>query len=197
MRFIIAVLLIASGQTANAVPLIGTLTGIGDGTFAGTSFSNTFFTISAVGDTNDIYLPTDLPPGAPLLSVSALYVTATISVESIGSGTFTNPITLASNRALMKGGIGDQVANRGVVFVENSVFRTYGLDRSLGPLAGIGSFSPNIEYPTTAGTFSLTALSSATFEVEVVPEPAAVTLSIAALSAPCLVRRASKGRRRP
>jgi hypothetical protein len=94
----------------------------------------------------------------------------------VGSGTFTNPTQVASNKFEHAAGFGDNVVvpGGGILFTENNAFSTYDLSTPIGPISGQALINPSSSFPTTAGALiitTVTAFTNATFSAAAVPGP--------------------------
>jgi len=168
-----------SVQPAHSAPITYTLSGVGSGSLGGVSFSNSAFTITAFADTSDVthFL-------APVFRVTNS--ATTISISGVGSGTLlTNSVTLDfqnPNPSEASAGIFLYYQGPRLLSVFNSAFQTYELNTSFASHSGNSGIQPAFIFPTTAGDFSLSAVSSASFAASVVPEPpASILLSIPAI----------------
>lgn len=180
LRFVlVATLLLSSVQPLNAAVLVTTIKGIANGGLGGQTFQEAAFTITATGETSQIQLP--------LAHTYQLPVVASVTVEGIGSGTFTNPIVVTSNQPKSIAGFGDLVVDRSILFVKNDLFRFYNLQDSIGPLTGITPHNAGDQFPTTSGIFLLSNVLFASFEATLIPEPA--SLSLIGIAAVAILRR--------
>jgi hypothetical protein len=163
---------------AQATSIIYTFSGVGSGDLGADAFNNASFTITSTADTSQIINPM---PG--ILHVPDM--TATISVSGVGSGTFDiSTINVDGQDGNARVGFSDPVQNLAILFVENAAFATYDLNTPIGPLSGAPSFNSGAQFGTTAGNFSLTSVSTATFQATAVPEPGTISLfAVAGLSA--------------
>jgi hypothetical protein len=112
----------------------------------------------------------------PGFDISVSNLTATVSVSGIGTGTFDIPTITADTPPLSVVGIGAPIQDRAILFVSNPAFVAYELSTSIGPLSGPAMFNPGEQFGTTLGNFSLTSVSTVTFQAVVVPEPATASL---------------------
>ena len=154
-------------------------TGVGSGSLDGTAFTDVPFTLVATADTNNV------TGGPPIFSVpnDAL----TVAVSGI-TATFTIPTITVSNQGVPDAGFGAPLQNLAVLFVGSSVFSSYDLRSSIGPISGTPLFNPGAAFATTDGSFVLTAVSSVTFQATVggtpIPEldPGALASALALAS---------------
>jgi len=160
-------------QTARSTPITYTLSGLGSGSLGGVSFTNTAFTISALADTSQISQPL-----TPLFRVTNS--ATTISVKGMPIGTLlTNTVTLDfqnPNASEANAGIFLYYQGPRLLSVFNSAFQTYDLSTSFAPHFGNAGIQSNFVFPTTAGDFFFSSVSSASFAASIVPEPSAIAL---------------------
>ena len=165
-------LIVAAQQPARADQITYTFSGIGSGRLGASFFTNTAFTVTALADPSQV---TDILP--PVLNV--LNFSTTISVAGLGSATFnTNFHTLDFNNPNpSESSVGLFLFYQGpkLISVQNAAFQSYYLTTSYGPVAGTPGFSTTL-FPTTAGDFSFSAVSSVSFQavLQAVPEPTAL-----------------------
>jgi hypothetical protein len=114
-------------------------------------------------------------------------LTASVFVSGLGTGTFTIGTINVDNSTLSRVGFSDPAQNLAILFVDNPAFATYDLRSSIGPLSGPAVFNGGAQFNTSMGAFSLTQVSTATFEATLAPEPCA--LGIWAIGAAVLVCR--------
>jgi hypothetical protein len=165
---------------ALATPITYTFSASGNGGLGSQSFSNTFFEITATADTSGISVPS-----TGIFSVNDL--TASVFVTGLGTGTFTIGTINVDNNNLSRVGFSAPAQGLAILFVDNPAFATYDLSSSIGPLSGPGVFNSGAQFNTSMGYFSLTQVSTATFEATLVPEPCA--LGIWVIGAAALVGR--------
>lgn len=179
-RLLLAAAVVSSTIAVQASTIDFTISGTGSGSLNGQPFTAAAFSIASTADTSQIFVST-----LPVLS-------AMVTVPGFGSGTFTDPIDIFDNPRAgygMGGMIDTDV--RDILDIDNPVFATYGMDTSLGPVSGTPDpangdpsgyiINSGSAFPTTAGVFSLTSVTAATFQATVVPEPATLALFGAAL----------------
>jgi hypothetical protein len=106
---------------------------------------------------------------------------AALFVSGLGTTTFTIPTINVNNRNNFSAGISAPNQNRAILSVSNSVFLSYDLSTSLGPVTGTPLFNRNVGFGTTAGDFSLTSVLTVTFQAVLVPEPCINCLLIVGL----------------
>ncbi len=141
-------------STATADNATYTIFGIGTGSLGGNSFSSTPFSIVAEADTDNI----GTLPG--LFSVPN--TRTEVFVDGFSSAEFTSAIRTTSNQSLSRGGFGDfpPQGSFPILFVDNSLFDTYDLESSFGPVTGPTQLTNGVSRPTptTAGDFYLTSV---------------------------------------
>jgi hypothetical protein len=165
----LATIISLCGYTAaQATPITYMFSGVGTGGLGANPFTNASFTITSTADTSQITIP------GGFFHVPDL--TATIFVSGIGSGTFNIPTINVDNQGLPGVGFSDPGQNLAILFVDNVAFATYDLSTSIGSLSGPPIISPRQRFGTTAGNFSLTSVSTVTFQATTVPEPATISL---------------------
>lgn len=143
------------------------------GTVGNTSFTNELLTLTATGDTSNIFESRTSPV------TYQIPVTMTFSVQNGPSGTF-----LGSPDVFVNNGFGSAGFSVGsdILDVYNSVFVTYGLGDSLGEVSG-ADVDTGYTFSTTDGNFALSNANSAgtaTFSANVAsptPEPSSLVLS--------------------
>ena len=142
------------------------------GMVGNTSFMNELLTLTATGDTSNIFESRTSPV------TYQIPVTMTFSVQNGPSGTF-----LGSPDVFVNNGFGSAGFSVGadIVDVNNSVFGTYSLDDSLGEVSG-ADVDTGYTFSTTDGNFALRNANSArtaTFSANVAstPEPSSLVLS--------------------
>jgi hypothetical protein len=142
------------------------------GMVGNTSFTNELLTLTATGDTSNIFESRTSPV------TYQIPVTMTFSVQNGPSGTF-----LGSPDVFVNNGFGSAGFSVGadIVDVNNSVFATYSLDDSLGEVSG-ADVDTGYTFSTTDGNFALSNANSArtaTFSANVAstPEPSSLVLS--------------------
>jgi hypothetical protein len=167
------------------------------GTLGPALFSNVQVTVTLTGDTINVG-----PGSAPYTDHVVNSGVTTINVAGVGIATFTDPIlivdTLTDNSifgtpVLL---IVDSATNTGILLQEGSVFSTYDLRYSLGPISGTGGVASGSHitpvFPTTAGDLTWTVGQSpgaSTFTAVTTPEPATLVLLGFGLAAVAVGRR--------
>jgi hypothetical protein len=143
------------------------------GKVGNTSFTNEVVTLTATGDTSNIFELRSSP------LTYEIPVTMTFSVQNGPSSTF-----LGSPDVFVNNGFGSAGFSIGsdILDVYNSVFVTYSLGYSLGAVPG-GDVDTGYTFSTTDGNFALDNANSAgtaTFSADVAsptPEPSSLALS--------------------
>jgi PEP-CTERM motif len=168
------IVVIGNAQSAKADVITYIFSGTGNGRLGANFFTNAPFTLTTSADPAQV---TDLLP--PVLKVSDY--SASVSITGIGNATFTtNFQTLHFNNPnASESGVGLFLYYQGpkLIFMQGAAFLPYTLTTSFGPQVGNSTFSANL-FPTTAGDFLLTAVSSGSFQavLQTVPEPATLSL---------------------
>ena len=168
----VAVLGLAFGlpTSARAGMITYAFTATGSGTLGANAFTDASFTITSTADTSHVASTGE--------GFSVPDLTATVSVSGLGAATFTDPTTTIDNQGLGKVGISDSVPGVALLFEDNAAFVTYDLTTPIGPLTGSSDFNSGVNFATTAGDFSLTNVSTATFQATTrsVPEPSSLAV---------------------
>jgi large repetitive protein len=158
--FTILAALFCSFAQVQAAPVSYSLTTTASGTLGGTSFTNAQVTVTLTGDTANVQ-----PVPAPYADALENSGNATVNVAGFPTATFTDPIVIIStlnDTASPFGGpavlILDNTTGTGILFQTGSIFSTYDLRSSLGPLSGTGGVASGSHmtpiFPTTAGNFT-------------------------------------------
>lgn len=171
--------------TAVAAPITYTFSATGSGNLGAQSFSNSFFQLTAMADTSGIYSPTQ---GVFAVNDSV----ASVFISGLGTAMFSIGTINVDNQNLSRTGFSDPVRHVAILFVDNPAFATYDLSTSIGPLSGPPSFNRGVGFGTSMGLFSLTDVSTTTFQATLVPEPCA--LGIWSLGAVVLIGRRARFR---
>jgi hypothetical protein len=156
-------LLLGLGK-AYATPIIYIFSATGSGKLGTNAFSDVPFTITCTANTSQITNPTN-----GLFNVADR--TATISISGLGLATFTNPTLNVDNQIPSLVGFSDPTQDRAILFVNNPAFGTYNLGTPLGPLTGPPTFNFDTPFATTSGNFSLSSVSTVSFESLTIPPP--------------------------
>ena len=160
---ILGMLLCLSGfGKAEAASIIYTWSSIGSGSLGTNSFFDAPFTITSTAEVTQI---TEAPLGVLLVS----NIAATVSVSGFGIATFTIPTDTVANRSNSLVGIGASIQDDAILFVGNPAFATYDLRSSIESVGGPPARSIEAQFATTAGIFSLSAVSTVTFQAEPPP----------------------------
>jgi len=155
--------------TTQATPIVFEYTGSGSGSLGGRSFNNASITIIADADTSQIALVQLVPFHPPVYQVPDLFTS--IIVAGIGTAIITNTSSFVN---FTTGGVGiGDFRNADIFDVVNSVFQTYTLDTSIGPVAGSPLFNSGAVFATSDGNLNISALSDVSYQatLEPVPEP--------------------------
>lgn len=155
------------------------VTVLGGGHFVTNLFSDAFLSMVATADTEQITNPL---PGV----FKVLNSTWNLSVDQLGSARFATPIGTLENQKssfnLSLAGVGAPELNLVILAVADPALASYDLSTSIGPITGTPLFNPSAQFPVYIGFydgyFSLTSVSSASFQavVQSVPEPSSFTL---------------------
>jgi hypothetical protein len=171
-----AIICLATLENAGAGAVYYTFSGIGSGSLDGSAFSDASFTISAVG--NGVVIESSL-------AASTTVESATVSVDGLSPDTFAASMVLECARQPANGAGVDLYLgspfNTFVIGITNSSFFFYDLAAPFGPVSGAPGVNAGSSIPTTLGNFSLTSVSSETFQASVSPVPEPSSLSLAGL----------------
>ena len=174
-----AVVLFGSICEIKASPISYTLSSVVSGTLGGSSFVDALVTVTLTGDTANV-----MPGPAPYTDTVVNFGSATVDVSGIGKATFTDSIEIGdtlSDTALF--GVPavlilDSTTGTGILLQTGSVFTTYNLRSSLGPVSGTGGVASGSQvtpiFATTAGNLTWTvgqSLGTSTFTAVATPEP--------------------------
>ncbi len=166
-------LFLGAGRPAKADLLSYSFSGTASGALGMNTFSDASFTITSTGDTSLL-----THPAAGVVAVPD--TTATVFVSGLGTATFLIPTDNRDNQNFGSVGFSAPVQSLAILFESNPAFATYNLTTPIGPIAGASIFNPGAEFATTAGNFSLTSVSTVTFQatLQSVPEPSAFLLVV-------------------
>lgn len=183
-KSLVAAVALLGSLAAHAVPITYTFTGLATGTFTpigGTlsTFTGRALTVTINTDTVNI---NTIRFGAGIPATQNL-VPGSISVASLGSGSFTNPLYVFNNQGTQIVGFGN-LANNDLINVINSTvgLNSYNLVTNFGPISGSPFISQFTNVGLSFGTLSLTGLTNPTFQATVVPEPETWALMAAGLA---------------
>ena len=184
-RLILGVFCALSYFAAKGSPATYTFTATGTGHLGDASFSDALLVFSAVADTTNI--TETLTPYGPTPIFLVPDATATVSVDGVGSATFTSPTYNIVNPQVQASGISwSNLLD--ILYVTSPALASYDLSSSFGPITGTPGINPYAYFDTTAGIFNLSSVSSVTFQADVVPEPSTFTLLSAALVGTAIFR---------
>src|SRR5690242_8422321 len=162
----ILITFLAGSGIGSAAPIFYIYTGIGSGMLGSNSFAEAPFTINCVADTSQITIS-----GGDFFEVNN--ITATVSVAGVGTGTFTIPTVNFDTQNLSTVGF-SYSPFADILDVRSPIFAGYDLSTPIGPVTGLPGVNRGNQYPTTAGLFQLSSVSSVSFEA--VPEPSTIAL---------------------
>jgi len=176
---IAALVLLGSVTQIKASPITYTLSSAVSGTLGGTSFTDALVTVTVTGDTANV-----TPGSAPYTDVVVNSGNATVDVSGVGTATFTDAVeigdTLTDTAILGVPAvlILDSTTGTGILLETASIFTTYDLRSSLGPISGTGGVASGSHvtpvFATTAGSLTWDvgqSLGAATFTAIATPEP--------------------------
>jgi hypothetical protein len=155
------------------------------GTIGGTSFTDALVTITVVGSTSGI---TGTAGGV----FENIGTSGSVTIGGIGTFTLTGIQTAFDSQLFSFAGITDTPPNGEILATSSSVFATYDLTTSVGPISGTAFFGPG-PFGTVGGNLILKSLvqDSTTFEAttRAVPEPNTLLLLGASLMGFGVIRR--------
>lgn len=155
---------------ASAAMITYTLTGTGSGTIDGVAFSNQSFTVSGVGDTDDIYLVASNPslPAVPLTPPS-------ITIGGV-AGTISGSTMFFASQTLQAAGFARPFFS--FFDFSNAAFASYDLAGALGPTSVELFFVDS--FGTDLGEVAFSDVSGLVFtaSTDAIPEPATWTMLI-------------------
>ena len=156
--------------TGRAEMITYTDTFTASGTLGTQTFTNAKVTITGTGDTANI-----VSSGLNIFNP----VTATVTIAGIGTATFTDSISAEDQQGFSHADFADEsTLGHLVISTSNSVFATYDLTSSIGPISGSSTSFPQ-GFGTDGGTLTFTSFSDSTFTATLstaTPEPASLTL---------------------
>lgn len=172
-----------------------TETAVASGSLGGASFSDALVTITLVGDTSTLT--------TGIFGALEVFGPATVTVEGIGTASFTDSLAVIDNPTFGSAGILDSSSSLGpfgldVLDTIDPTFGTYDLTTNIGPITGSSLFNPDDGscssacFATADGNFLLTSQNSgtSTFSASTaVPEPSSLFLLGVGLSGLFLARR--------
>lgn len=193
-----ALVLVGEVTQAQADPVTYTISSAVSGTLGGTPFTDALVTVTLTGDTADI-----TPGPTPYTDVVVNAGNATVDVSGIGTATFTDSIlivdTLSDTTIFGVPAVLflDYTTGTGIMLQTGSVFTTYDLASSLGPITGSGGVASGSSmtpvFPTTDGDLTWDvgqSLGPSTFTAVVTtPEPGSFVLLCGVVLALVLSRR--------
>jgi PEP-CTERM motif-containing protein len=177
----------SSPALANGVTY--TETDVASGSLGGASFSDALVTIRLLGDTST--------STTGILGELEVFGPATVTVEGIGTASFTDSLAVFDNQAIGVAGILDSSLGGIGLDVLDTIdlaFGTYDLTTNIGPITDSSLFNPDDGscyacFATTDGNFVLTSNSGTSTFSAAVPEPSSLFLVGVGLSGLFLARR--------
>ena len=164
----------AMATAVHAAPITYELSGVADGSLGAIDFSDVFFGVTAVGDTSTTYW---LAPGVPCIDTTL----STFTIEGVGSGTITTPISVAVNAAWQIVAIvHGRCADGGLMWLvgSNPSFGSYDLTTDLAMVAlSMPSAPPGVTANTPQGTLVLHNVGALLLEAQLSAPAVAVVQS--------------------
>jgi hypothetical protein len=189
IRTLLYAALCAAAAKGAAITITETQLGIGS--LDGTAFNNLMVTITVTGDTSAIV--------SPASGVLDIFGTATVSVATLGTDTFTDSIGAFVNNNIAVAGISDFNVGGAIVDTSNAAFATYPFTTSIGPFSSSPEGNPSDSFATLGGSFILSTGSNAdhpsTFTATVAataPEPGTIVSCAAGIGMVLITRRRRK-----
>jgi len=168
----VAMLLSAATQ-ANAGSITYKVSDTATGIIGDTTFANALVTIAFFGNTSNV---TTGPPGILFNSVG----TGTVTINGIGTFSFTDALRVFDNQNFSVAGISDISVESDIFDTFNSAFGTYALATTIGPLSGSSVPNVNISFATTDGSLIFSEVGAdSTFTATTpttTPEPSSLLL---------------------
>jgi hypothetical protein len=164
----LVILALAGAGVAEASPVTYKEQFTGSGSLGAQTFADALVTITFLGDTDNIV-------GSLGLFTDAIG-TANLTVAGLGTATFTDQLEAFDNQGFGVGAAGISLGTSSVLDTLNSVFATYDLQTSIGPVTGSSFIRPDLTFNTDLGGFNLSSGGNSTFTAVVMPEPVSLTL---------------------
>jgi hypothetical protein len=175
---IISVLCVAN---AKAVPITYTEFATVSGTLNGVSFpSGEVLTLTGTGDTTNVV---NVISNVFVNIVTTASFTLSVSVGGVGSGTFTDTISVFVSQSNSAGFNDQDVISIILETLSNTAFASYALSTSIGPITGTSGINSGASFPTTAGALVLTSSAGNATWASTVPLPTALPLFATGLGA--------------
>ena len=160
-----------SAGSAGAATLVFTESATATGYLDGQDFTDALVTFSGSADTDNVFSAGN---GVYTLALSNL----TVSVDGLGTDTFSDQIELVANQGLPGVGLGDTNSDQAVLF-DTAPIANYDLSTSFAPATGAALLNPGSLFNTSTlgGTLELTRASAVTYQSVLglgaqTPEPA-------------------------
>ena len=172
--------LLIGASLAAASPITFTETVIASGSLGSSSFTNSLVTLTATGDTSNVFAKGPgwfWLEGVPI-SISVASLGTTASLTDVGVVGSCQPNSCPSSSSAL-GAFGDVTQDRDILDTLSSAFNNYSLTTSIGPVTGTNLINPSTDFNTSKGVFEITSAGNPTFTAAVgsaTPEPSAVAL---------------------
>jgi hypothetical protein len=142
-----------------------------DGSLGSSTFTGAALTLTFVSDTTDV---TSL--GGGLFTNTS----GSLTIAGVGTATITDEVQAVDNQGVPVAGFGDNTEDLFILGTNDSVFSTYGLTTSIGPITDTAEYNPGSSFATDEGAFIISNVDGqATFTAVVgasTPEPGTTVL---------------------